>query len=63
MFIHDTILDHIKCGENEVEATQVMIEIRRLSEKNMKGSTGFEETFQVLHLILLTLEKTENPEY
>ena len=50
MFIHDTILDHIKCGVNEVEATQITIEIRQLSEKNIKGRTGFEEKFQVLNL-------------
>ena len=48
MFIHDTILDHIKCGINEVEATQIMIEIKQLSEKNKKGKTGFEEKFKVL---------------
>jgi hypothetical protein len=47
VFIHDTILDHIKCGVNEVEAAQIMIEIRHLSEKNENGKTGFEEKFQV----------------
>ena len=47
MFIHDAIVDHIKCGANEVEAAQVMIEIKKLSEKNRKGQTGFEEKFEV----------------
>ena len=47
MFIHDTILDHIKCGVNEIEAGQIIIEIRQLSEKNKNGKTGFEEKFQV----------------
>ena len=47
MFIHDAIVDHIKCGANEVEAAQVMIEIKKLSEKNRKRQTGFEEKFEV----------------
>ena len=47
VFIHDTILDHIKCGTNEVEATQLMIEIKKLSEINENGQTGFEEKFEV----------------
>ena len=47
MFIHDAIVDHIKCGANEVEAAQVMIEIKKLSEKNKKGRTGFAEKFEV----------------
>lgn len=50
MFLHDAILDHIKCGVNEVEATHIMIEIKQLSKKNMQGKTGFEEKFQVLRL-------------
>ena len=47
MFIHDSVVDHINCGANEVEATQVMIEIKKLSKKNEKGETGFEEKFKV----------------
>ena len=47
MFIHDAIVDHIKCGANEVEATQVMTEIKHLSKKNEKRKTGFEEKFKV----------------
>ncbi len=47
MFIHDAVVDHINCGANEVEATEVMIEIKKLSKKNEKGETGFEEKFKV----------------
>ena len=47
MFIHDAIVDHIKCGANEVEASGVMIEIKDLSKENEKGVTGFEEKFKV----------------
>ena len=47
MFIHDAIVDQLECGANEVEATQVMIEIKNLSKKNKKGKTGFEEKFKV----------------
>ena len=47
MFIHDAVVDHIKCGANEVEATQVITEIKNLSKKNKEGETGFEEKFKV----------------
>ncbi len=47
MFIHDAVVDHINCGANEVEVTQVMIEIKNLWKKNEKGETGFEEKFKV----------------
>ena len=47
MFIHDAIVDHIKCGANEVEASGVMIEIKNLSKKNRNSETGFEEKFKV----------------
>ncbi|XP_028402620.1 receptor-type tyrosine-protein phosphatase S-like [Dendronephthya gigantea] len=57
VFIHDTILDHIKCGTNEVEATQLMIVIKKLSEINEKGQSGFEQKFQQLNNISPKLEK------
>lgn len=47
MFIHDAILDHIKCGTNEVDAVNLKIEINKLSKTNSKGETGFEEKFKV----------------
>ena len=47
MFIHDAIVDHLKCGANEVEATQITIEIKNLLKKNDKGETGFDEKFKV----------------
>ena len=51
-FIHDAVVDHINCGANEVEATQVMIEIKNLSKKNKKGETGFEEKFMVSQYVM-----------
>ena len=47
MFTHDAVVDHIKCGANEVEAAQVTIEMKKLSEKNRNGVNGFEEKFMV----------------
>jgi hypothetical protein len=47
VFIHDAIVDHLKCGANEVEATRITIEINNLLKKNDKGETGFEEKFKV----------------
>ena len=47
MFIHDAIVDHIKCGANEVQATEVKSEIKKLSEQTNEGQTGFEEKFKV----------------
>ena len=47
MFIHDAIVDHIKCGANEVEASGVMTEIKNLSKENEEGVTGFDEKFKV----------------
>jgi hypothetical protein len=47
VFIHDAIVDHLKCGANEVEATRITIEIKNLLKKNDKGETGFEEKFKV----------------
>ena len=47
MFTHDAVVDHVQCGANEVEATQVTFEIKKLSEKNRKGQTGFEQKFKV----------------
>jgi hypothetical protein len=47
VFIHDTIVDHLKCGANEVEATQITFEIKNLLKKNVKGETGFDEKFKV----------------
>jgi hypothetical protein len=47
VFIHDTIVDHLKCGANEVEATQITFEIKNLLKKNDKGETGFDKKFKV----------------
>ena len=47
MFTHDAVVDHVQCGANEVEATQVTFEIKKLSERNRKGQTGFEQKFKV----------------
>lgn len=47
MFTHDAVVDHIKCGANEVEAIKVMTEIKNLSKKNGNWQTGFEEMFKV----------------
>ena len=47
MFIHDAIVDHLKCGANEVEATQITIEIKNLLKKNDKCETGFDKKFRV----------------
>ena len=60
MFIHDAIVDHIKCGANEVEAAQVMIEIKKLSEKNKKDLSGFEEKFKVYRLITSQIYQEES---
>ena len=51
-FIHDAVVDHINCGANEVEATQVMTEIKKLSKKHEKGETGFEEKFKVSQYVM-----------
>jgi hypothetical protein len=47
VFIHDAIVDHLKCGANEVEATQITIEIKNLLKKNDTGETGFDKKFRV----------------
>ncbi|XP_046857121.1 LOW QUALITY PROTEIN: receptor-type tyrosine-protein phosphatase S-like [Xenia sp. Carnegie-2017] len=51
MFIHDTIIDHIQCGANEIDAVQIKVEIAQLSQKNRGGKTGFEEKFERLQSV------------
>ncbi|XP_028416862.1 receptor-type tyrosine-protein phosphatase epsilon-like [Dendronephthya gigantea] len=51
VFIHDAIVDHIKCGANEVQATHVKFEIKKLSEQTNEGQTGFEEKFKRLNTV------------
>ena len=55
MFIHDTIIDHIQCGANEIDAVQIKVEIAQLSKKNRGGKTGFEEKFEVSSIFLLII--------
>ncbi|XP_046857065.1 receptor-type tyrosine-protein phosphatase delta-like isoform X2 [Xenia sp. Carnegie-2017] len=51
MFIHDTIVDHIQCGANEVDAVEIKVEISQLSKTNGAGKTGFEEKFERLQSV------------
>ena len=53
MFIHDTIVDHIQCGANEVDAVEIKVEISQLSKTNGAGKTGFEEKFEVFNIFYL----------
>ena len=55
MFIHDTVIDHIQCGANEIDAVQIKVEIAQLSKKNRGGKTGFEEKFEVSSIFLLMI--------
>ncbi|CAB3989657.1 receptor-type tyrosine- phosphatase F-like [Paramuricea clavata] len=57
VFIHDTIVDHLNCGANEVEATQITFEIKNLLKRNDKGETGFDEKFKRLNTVTPQLVK------
>ena len=52
IFIHDTILDYIKCGSNEVDAVNLKSEMSKLSKSNAEEETGYEEKFKVRYIAL-----------
>ena len=69
--MHDAILETILCGMNEVNSSNIKQEIKKLSEVQAGGMTGFQEKFKVsipvdmlccfyqyLHCILWTKHRT-----
>ena len=48
MFIHDTLMELLLCGETEIMAPNLGIIVNRLSRTNNDtGVSGFEHQFQV----------------
>ena len=45
--MHDAILETILCGMNEVNSSNIKQEIKKLSEVQAGGMTGFQEKFKV----------------
>ena len=48
MFIHTAVLEYVSSGANEIDSTNIAIEIKKLSRRNTQGISGFAEKFQVL---------------
>ena len=63
IFVHESILETILCGMNEVDSTNVQKEIETLAEAKENGMTGFQEKFKVSDLFKQTICWKQTPKF
>ena len=48
VFIHDAVLESVTCGDTQISAVNLRVEIKKLNEFDSKSSkTGYENQFKV----------------
>ena len=64
IFVHESILESILCGMNEVDSTIVQKEIETLGEIDKdNGMTGFQEKFKVSDSFKQTICWKQTPKF
>ena len=63
MFIHDAILEVLTCGDTQITATNLRLEIDKLSREDPSHKcTGYQHQFNILEQVTPSPTDSENPD-
>ena len=60
VFIHDTILEAVTCGDTQIESGYLRAKLNKIPKKNQSGKTELELQFAFSPLITTTLTLTSH---